>query len=1253
MIFANRHSRLRDSNDDVRSVAATTLNPIANKIVDLFSPRIVFDSILSVLWDSLQELDDLTSATVSVMDLIARFVVQPQMDDILKKEAKSFLKHLVPQMYPFFRHAISSVRVAVLRTLRTFSQLDTSNAPRAWITIDLLRLIYQNFLLEENPDIVASSLELWKLLVSILLSDSKDEPLSTFFHASLKTFLGILMTPIGTPLNSRLFIQFSSDRLSSSSKKKTVLGSNIVRASGTEGMNVSPHDRAMSNQDFTIISKETVIHGRLAAAESIGYLLFSTFSSLTDDAFVEEMNQFLSAYLNSAYAYNRIFCGVIIEEWTEAWNVASSQSGKLITDSEPLVAELCAGMNEQLLVADQGSHLLYFELQNGLAVLKQECEKVSDAFASLGVTDFPVLPSLPFRQENVVSDLGPVFSVDLAEYVASDLFNTYFPRVASMQRLPEDMSVQNFLNTKRDGLLAAISDFNALQSQVELGVFSSLAAALMRTKNLPEKINPMVRALMNSVKGEPNADIQARSCAGLCLLFDLNISRGGKALMINDKLTKNLLNFLCNDPELKSDSSIDQTSQMEIKTLVLLEEEASKKEKSTSTRGRKKANKNADVTETLGNPSDLVSEEEDARHKEIRNVTFRGAKRTLQELCKYFGKHVFEKVPKLWEISSDPILTLAKMVREKSPEPSQLDALISSMFALENCAPFLNQSLLLHQIKELLPSICEVAQSENMTLRYATASCIASICCVMTLNTMKAIIEFVLPLMGESKTVSARRGAAECIYQVVKSMGDSILPYIVFLIVPTLRRMSDPDESVRFICTNLFAQLVKLVPLETGIPNPPGFSEDMIKHKDEERKFMGQLVGSEKVEDFQLNVEIKAELRPYQREGVNWLAFLNRYGLHGILCDDMGLGKTLQTICILASDHLSRHETYKRTKSQDSRPIQSVVVCPPSLTRHWVHEINKYAPSLNAFLYVGNKSARMKLMSEIRVCDVIVTSYDIMKNDLESVFEKMLFNYVVLDEGHVIKNPKTKLTKAVKSVKAFHRLILSGTPIQNNVLELWSLFDFLMPGLLGTEKVFNERFSKPILASRDTKSSSKEQERGALAMEGLHKQVLPFILRRMKEDVLHDLPPKIIQDYYCDLSDLQMSLYNQFGHSQGMSEVKHDITEESDSKSGKGKHVFQALQYVRKLCNHPLLVLNPSHPKFDEVNRKLKADGSTLHDIEHAPKLTALKQLLTDCGIGADTADLTVSPHRALIFVQLKTMMEIIENDLFAVCHRC
>jgi TATA-binding protein-associated factor len=188
---------------------------------------------------------------------------------------------------------------------------------------------------------------------------------------------------------------------------------------------------------------------------------------------------------------------------------------------------------------------------------------------------------------------------------------------------------------------------------------------------------------------------------------------------------------------------------------------------------------------------------------------------------------------------------------------------------------------------------------------------------------------------------------------------------------------------------------------------------------------------------------------------------------------DMGLGKTLQSICILASKHFERAERYKEAESPDAVHLPSLIVCPPTLTGHWFHEVQKYAENLKPVLYVGNARERAKLARSLKNFDVVITSYEVVRNDIDSL-QRMTWHYCILDEGHIIKNAKTKLTKAVKSVHANHRLILSGTPIQNNVLELWSLFDFLMPGFLGTEQSFSERFSKPILSNRDGKSKNPE-----------------------------------------------------------------------------------------------------------------------------------------------------------------------------------
>jgi TATA-binding protein-associated factor len=213
---------------------------------------------------------------------------------------------------------------------------------------------------------------------------------------------------------------------------------------------------------------------------------------------------------------------------------------------------------------------------------------------------------------------------------------------------------------------------------------------------------------------------------------------------------------------------------------------------------------------------------------------------------------------------------------------------------------------------------------------------------------------------------------------------------------------------------------------------------------------------------------------------VNWLMFLNRFGLHGILSDEMGLGKTLQTIIAVASDHWHRQTT-------NEERLPSMVVSPPSVTGHWFEEIQKFVPDiLNVLHYTGSSSERKRLQGLVGEHNLIVASYEVVRNDVD-FFKQYQWNYCVLDEGHMIRNTKTKVSQSIRQIKALHRLILSGTPIQNSATELWALFDFLMPGFLGSEKEFNSTYGKPIQASRDAKCSSKDQEAGILALQALHR----------------------------------------------------------------------------------------------------------------------------------------------------------------------
>eukprot|EP01083_Nonionella_stella_P072938 196882_1 len=580
--------------------------------------------------------------------------------------------------------------------------------------------------------------------------------------------------------------------------------------------------------------------------------------------------------------------------------------------------------------------------------------------------------------------------------------------------------------------------------------------------------------------------------------------------------------------------------------------------------------------------------------------------------------------------------------------------------------------------------VCVLFPDPNISLE--SRLCVLALCQSAAQQTMEGIISLLLPKVKTMNDVTARLHSAALLFDIFRS--DSlvlpIVPYLVFVVVPVVAMMSDTDKAVRKLAAKSFALSIRLIPLESGIPDPPNMDRSLVESRQRERAFLQQLVDGSKIRPFVVPVPINATLRHYQQEGINWLWFLRQFNLHGILCDDMGLGKTLQTLCVIAGDHHTR-------RSASGKAGLSLVIAPSTVVPHWAHEIDQFcrAEDLSSLQYVGSPEKRKKLRSKIEKLDgsVVIASYETMRSDI-SFLSKIRWNYCVLDEGHIIKNAKSKTAEAAKSIQAYQRLILSGTPIQNNVLEMWSLFDFLMPGYLGEMSWFNQTFSKPIKLSYTARSSKDAQEKGALALEKLHKQVLPFLLRRLKSDVLKDLPPKIIQDHYVEMSPLQMRLYQAFSNSGSFQKAISDIQTDSDRplkrpvsneasassqhKSKPARHVFQALQYMRKLVSHPKLVLTPDHPSYKVEMQRMKREKLSLSDISCAPKIDALRELLEECGIGTSTQPTSTSStsskqsevisvedtltggtgmptctHRVLVFAQLKSVLDIVEKDLF------
>ncbi len=296
------------------------------------------------------------------------------------------------------------------------------------------------------------------------------------------------------------------------------------------------------------------------------------------------------------------------------------------------------------------------------------------------------------------------------------------------------------------------------------------------------------------------------------------------------------------------------------------------------------------------------------------------------------------------------------------------------------------------------------------------------------------------------------------------------------------------------------------------------------------------------IKNYPLPGGFHGELRPYQRAGYNWLRFLNEYKLGGCLADDMGLGKTVQTLTMLQAE-------------KDAGAGTTLLIMPTSLIYNWEMEANKFTPELRILNYTG--TLRNKDIKRFENYDLILTSYGITRLDVE-LLQQFYFNYIILDESQVIKNPTSNIAKAVRELKSRHKLVLTGTPIENTTMDLWSQMSFINPGILGTQTYFRNEFQYPIEKKNDEGRSKK-----------LHAVIKPFILRRHKSQVATELPEKVENIQYCSMSTDQEKRYE---------EVKTHYREKIFKlidQEGLGNSRFMILEgltKLRQIANHPRMV---------------------------------------------------------------------------------
>ena len=358
--------------------------------------------------------------------------------------------------------------------------------------------------------------------------------------------------------------------------------------------------------------------------------------------------------------------------------------------------------------------------------------------------------------------------------------------------------------------------------------------------------------------------------------------------------------------------------------------------------------------------------------------------------------------------------------------------------------------------------------------------------------------------------------------------------------------------------------------------------------------FLKQLQGNVKMETLKTPKEFRGTLRPYQVKGYSWLSFMSRWGLGACLADDMGLGKTPQTLALIQCD-------WSQKKTQQP----TLLICPTSVIGNWYKEVQKFVPKLPVMVHHGaDRKKGENFMKEAIKYGLVVSSYALLHRDFET-FAQIEWRGVILDEAQNIKNSQTKQTKAAFQLKAEYRIVLTGTPVENHVGDLWSIMHFLNPGFLGTVNDFKQTYFKPI-----------QLQGNQAATEKLKKLTSPFMLRRVKTDksIINDLPDKMEMDVYCSLSKEQASLYSAvIGDAQ--------MTLEKMKQGIKRKGIVLAtLMKLKQICNHPAQFLK-------DGNRSEERSG----------KMKRLQEMLEEV---IDIGD------RALVFTQFREMGQILKDKL-------
>ncbi|XP_049295010.1 ATP-dependent helicase brm [Anopheles funestus] len=371
----------------------------------------------------------------------------------------------------------------------------------------------------------------------------------------------------------------------------------------------------------------------------------------------------------------------------------------------------------------------------------------------------------------------------------------------------------------------------------------------------------------------------------------------------------------------------------------------------------------------------------------------------------------------------------------------------------------------------------------------------------------------------------------------------------------------------------------------------------------------------------QASILVNGKLKEYQIKGLEWLVSLFNNNLNGILADEMGLGKTIQTIALV---------TYLMEKKKNNGPY--LVIVPLSTLSNWVLEFEKWAPAVGVVAYKGSPAGRRAVQNQMKATkfNVLLTTYEYVIKD-KAVLAKISWKYMIIDEGHRMKNHHCKLTQVLNThYNAPHRLLLTGTPLQNKLPELWALLNFLLPSIFKSCSTFEQWFNAPFATTGEKVELNEEET--ILIIRRLHKVLRPFLLRRLKKEVESQLPDKVEYIIKCDMSGLQRVLYK---HMQSKGVLLTDGSEKGNKGKGGAKALMNTIVQLRKLCNHPFMFQHIEEKYCDHIGVQGTVTGPDLY--RASGKFELLDRILPK---------LKATGHRVLLFCQMTQCMTIIEDYL-------